>query len=79
MLTEQKLKKFESKTRVYEKFEFYGIHAITLLRHMFQIDQQPYASNIYILPENATFDDFCGARALFSWLREHTSGCSMFW
>lgn len=49
-LTEQTLKNFELKTRVYNTFEFHQAHMKTLSRQVFQIDQRHFASNISPLP-----------------------------
>lgn len=65
--TEVSLKKFDSKPRVYDNFDFFGTQIKTEQGNFF-VGQEYYTRNMSSVPSNATFADFRRHRALFSWI-----------
>lgn len=57
-LTELTLKQFESKSRVYDKFDSYGAHVSATSKHTFQLDQRYYVTNLATLPKGTSLTIF---------------------
>lgn len=62
------LQKFESKPRLYDAFDFFGMQVETRTDGNFVMNLKYYTNNLQTNPKSTTFPDFRRARALFSWL-----------
>lgn len=67
-LSESTLKMFESKPRLYDRFDFFGAQIDTSNGAVLFLTQSYYINSLDVLPISATFADFRRARALFSWI-----------
>lgn len=67
-LTELTLKRFDSKPREWDTFEFFGTSVRTLKQGTFSISQKLYASKLRPLPNDVSFKQFRSHRAMFAWM-----------
>lgn len=67
-IMEATLRRFESKPRVYDSFDFSGTQVSTLTRGSFAFDQEHFASNLCTLSKDASFNHVRRACTLYSWL-----------
>ena len=70
-LTEKMLKRFDSKPRVWDNFEFFGMQIKTLAPSSFSIGQESYTKQLQIVPSDASFEFLRSFRARFAWI-SHT-------
>lgn len=65
-LTDQTLKTFESKTRVYDNFNFFGANMCTIRPNIFSLNQERYIHELLLIALDSDSVAFCRARALLS-------------
>lgn len=67
-MTMNTLRKFESKPRIYDTFDFFGMQIETRADGILCMNQKYYANNLTTIPNDVSFPEFRRTRALFSWM-----------
>lgn len=67
-MTDSTLRTFESKPRLFDRFDFYGMQFETVSPQLSRINQEHYAKNLALTPIGCTFEQFRRDRALFTWI-----------
>ena len=67
-LTEGTLKRFESKPREWDEFNFFGMHLKSLDGSVFSVSQTDYISKLKPIPVDCSFDYFRSYRAMVAWI-----------